>query len=1005
MSRRFLALIAGLMITVFSLTAQPEFTISSATADNGQMVEIDVVIDDYIDLISLQFSMNWDPGVLTFQDVINVTDGLPGFNASSSINADVANGNLTVSWFEASLTPVTLPNGTNLYTLQFLVIGDPCDVSDVVISGTPLAIEIADADENNVGADVNNGSVMIPGTDCGQFNGLRITGSQEISSNGQQVCVQFTSEGFSDIGGAQYTINFNPAVIAYTGVQNINWPGVSEAGSFGTTNAASGELTFVWFDQNAVGVDLPDGTVLYELCFDVVGSGGQMSQITFVDTPLEIEISDGDGMIVDFEGVPGKVTVEGDLEGFALISESVMGAPEETVCVEISVNDFDEILSMQFSINWDSTVLMYDHVEGFNLPDFNEGNVTGPEAPGNNSGQMTVVWFDQTINGVTVANGTSIFSVCFKIIGGCDESSLVEFSSEPLDIEVSNLTEVLDVSQSVGTVSVVCGGCGNSVEMTHPCPGECNGSIDIDVFGCSAPISFVWSNSETTEDLTNLCAGDYTVTITTGDGIIISDVITLAEADPVSVSANITDVVDGGDGAVMITVSGGTEPFTYLWDDPGMSETKDITGLDAGQYSVTITDSNGCVFTAGPFEVRDGAAIAGAVTNVACFGESTGAIDLTVGDCGTAPHMFAWSNDATTEDISGLPAGMYTVTVTNTEGTTCEATFTVQQSGSAIVVEVDTMNETSAGNNGAIDLTVTGGQGPYTYLWDNDATTQDLTNLSAGAYTVTITDQFGCEVVETIAIRGNALFVDLLISEFNGFGTSCAGVCDGEIIADPSNQVGAVTYAWSNSATSQSVTELCAGSFSVTVTDELGQTAVATVEITEPLALSVEVDVTCASEPGASDGAATAIVSGGIAPYAFQWGTGATSPSIQNQSPGSVVLFVTDDNNCENMQQIDICIDGIPCYTAISTITPNGDGKNDRFVMSCLFDFPNRLSMFNRYGGLEFRMENYNNSWEGTDQDGNVLSDGGYLWVLEVFLPNGQDRIYRGTVAIVRSLD
>ena len=105
------------------------------------------------------------------------------------------------------------------------------------------------------------------------------------------------------------------------------------------------------------------------------------------------------------------------------------------------------------------------------------------------------------------------------------------------------------------------------------------------------------------------------------------------------------------------------------------------------------------------------------------------------------------------------------------------------------------------------------------------------------------------------------------------------------------------------------------------------------------------------------------------------------------------------------MHQNEICIDGIDCYEAITVITPNGDGKNDEFMIQCIFELPNRLVIYNRYGGKEFEMENYDNSWIGTDNSGNDLSDGGYHWVLEVYLNNGDLRVFKGTVSLLRSLD
>lgn len=1006
MSRKILGLATGFFLCAFALIAQPELTVSGVSANQGETVDIDVVVDDYTDYISLQFSMQWDPDVVSFMEVTNVTDGLPGFSEASSINVNASQGFLTVSWFEQTITPTTLPNGTNVFTLSFEVVGEECDSTGVEITDEPLAIEIANADEVNVGATVNNGFVSVPGTDCAPSASLAIIGSAETVSTGGQVCVQFTSQGFTDIAAAQFTLNFNPDVLEFSSIENINWPGVSQGGNFGTTTAGNGVITFVWFDQNAVGIDVPDGTVLFEVCFDAVGSGGQSSLITFGNVPRPIEFSDSEGNVLDFSSTPGRVTLEGEIEGFALIGESdLTGSPGEEVCMEVAVNDFIDILSMQFSINWDPDVLRYVGAQNFGLQDFTDANIAGPEAPSNDPGEAAVLWFDPNVTGVSVPNGTVIFEICFEVVGECDETSSIDFTDTPREIEVSNNTEVIDVSTVSGDFTVVCGGCNPGVvEIVDPsCPGDSDGSIDIQVAGCPTPLTFAWSNGDNTEDVSGLEAGEYSVTITTGDNdMIVLDGIVLEDPDEITVDAIITDVQDGGDGAINTTVDGGSAPYSFMWSNGATTE--DISGLDAGEYCVTVTDDNDCEFET-CFNVSQAGDIVADITNVACFGDASGAIEITSANCGTEPQTFEWSNSDEGPSITDLEAGDYTVTITGDDGTTCEETFTVTGPASAIEVMVDTMNETSAGNDGAIDLTVTGGQPGYDYLWSNGEVTEDLSGLSSGTYIVTITDQRGCEVVEEILIRGQELFVDFILSDQNGFNVSCFGECDGQVISDVSNAVGDIEYEWSTGATTALLDDVCAGLLSLTVTDELGQTAEASVMITEPEPLIVELDVTCASEPGTSDGSAVAIVNGGVQPYQYLWAGGQTGSGISNQAPGPLVIVVTDDNNCENIQQSEICIEGIDCYEAITVITPNGDGRNDDFVIQCVFENDNRLRIYNRYGGEEFEMRNYDNSWQGTDQSGNELSDGGYHWVLEVFLTNGDLRVYQGTVSIVRSLD
>jgi len=1007
MSRKIWGLVTGFFLCAFAMVAQPELTVSGISANQGETVDIDVVVDDYADYISLQFSMQWDTDVISFQEVKNVTDGLPGFSEASSINVNAGQGFLTVSWFEQTITPTTLPNGTNVFTLSFEVVGDMCDSTGVTISDEPLAIEIANADEENVGATVNNGYVSVPGTDCGPSGSLAIIGSTETVDAGGQVCVQFTSQGFTNIAAAQFTLNFNSNVLEFTGIENINWPGASQGGNFGTTMAGNGVITFVWFDQNAVGVNVPDGTVLFELCFDAVGNGGQMSQITFGNNPRPIEFSDSDGNVVDFSSTPGKVTLQGAIEGFALTGESgLTGSPGEIVCMEVGINDFEDIVSMQFSMNWDPAVLEYDGTRNYGLPDFSGANIAGPEAPLNDPGEATVLWFDQNVSGVTVPNNTVIFEICFMVVGDCNDTSPIDFTSTPLAIEVSDDAEVLDVSTLSGDFTVVCGGCNPGIsDIDDPsCPGADDGAIDIQVSGCPTPVTFSWSTGDDTEDISGLSQGEYSVTITTGEGdMIVLDMITLEDPEQISVDATIADVQNGGDGSIDITVDGGTAPFGFEWSNG--DGTEDINGLDAGDYTVTVTDANGCEFVGGPFTVRDADDIVVDITNVACFGDATGAIEIMSVNCGTDPQTFAWSNSDSGPSITGLEAGDYTVTVTGDDDTMCEFSFSVTGPGSAIEVMVDTMNETSAGGDGAIDLSVSGGEPGYSYIWSNGAVTQDISGLSAGSYTVTITDQRGCEVIEEINIRGKEIFIDFILSDQNGFNISCFGDCDGQVIADVSNEVGDLEYIWSTGETSPLLDDVCSGLLSLTVTDELGQTAEASVVITQPEPLVIDLDITCASEPGIADGSAIAIVSGGVEPYIYSWAGGETTTGISSQTPGPLVIVVTDENNCENVQQSEICIEGIECYEAISVITPNGDGKNDNFVIQCVFEDQNRLRIYNRYGGLEFDVDNYDNTWQGTDEAGNELSDGGYHWVLEVYLTNGELRVYQGTVSVVRSLD
>jgi len=246
-----------------------------------------------------------------------------------------------------------------------------------------------------------------------------------------------------------------------------------------------------------------------------------------------------------------------------------------------------------------------------------------------------------------------------------------------------------------------------------------------------------------TQDLVNVPAGSYTVTITDGNLCTTQASATVSQPSAaLDASATATDVKCFGEstGAVDLTVTGGTAPYTYLWSNGATTE--DLVNIVAGTYTVTVTDANLCTVTASATVSQPSAAldVSATVTDVKCFGESTGEVDLTVTG-GTAPYTYSWSNGATTEDLVNIVAGVYTVTVTDANLCTAITTVAVSQpesalSGTTSVTDVGCFGEST----GEVDLTVTGGTAPYTYLWSNGAMTQDLVNVPAGSYTVTITD-------------------------------------------------------------------------------------------------------------------------------------------------------------------------------------------------------------------------------------------------------------------------
>ena len=362
------------------------------------------------------------------------------------------------------------------------------------------------------------------------------------------------------------------------------------------------------------------------------------------------------------------------------------------------------------------------------------------------------------------------------------------------------------------------------------------GTIDLTVTDGTSPYTYIWNNGETTEDISNLNAGTYTVTVTDANGCVTTATATISQpAGSLTATVSVTQNVNcfgGSNGSIDLTATDGTAPYTYQWNNGATTE--DISNLSAGTYAVTVTDANGCSFTISATITQPNAALngSGVVTqNVSCNAGANGTIDLTVVD-GTAPYTYSWSNGETTEDISNLAAGTYTVTVTDANGCTFTTSLTVTQPAAALNTNISiTQNVLCYGGaNGSIDLTATDGTAPYTYIWSNGATTEDITNLTAGTYTVTVTDANGCTTTATGTVTQPSASLSAGTSVTQN--VSCNGGNNGSITLTVNGGTAPYTYNWSNGDTTQNIGNLASGNYAVTITDANGCTAIATAAIT-----------------------------------------------------------------------------------------------------------------------------------------------------------------------------
>jgi hypothetical protein len=283
---------------------------------------------------------------------------------------------------------------------------------------------------------------------------------------------------------------------------------------------------------------------------------------------------------------------------------------------------------------------------------------------------------------------------------------------------------------------------------TNPtCNGATNGNAAVTASGGTAPYTFSWSNGSASQNIANLVAGNYTVTITDNNNCTATSSLILTEPTPLQLFSNAVGTSCGSNnGQASVTYNGGTSPYTILWSNSGISNI--INNLSPGNYIATISDANGCQDTIHAF-VTNGCnncniqSTAFILSGISCNGESDGIVRAAASG-GVAPYTFNWSNGALGDSISNLSAGIYTVTITDNQGCTATNTITLNDP-LAISVTLNAQNpSTGTSNDGSINTSVSFAVGSVSYIWSNAGNTPNLSGLTSGTYSVTVTDQNGC---------------------------------------------------------------------------------------------------------------------------------------------------------------------------------------------------------------------------------------------------------------------
>jgi gliding motility-associated-like protein len=531
----------------------------------------------------------------------------------------------------------------------------------------------------------------------------------------------------------------------------------------------------------------------------------------------------------------------------------------------------------------------------------NNGSITA-SASGGTPG-YTYLWLPAT-NGATISNlAPGTYTVQVTDFNSCVQTATAV---------ITQPSAVLAVSTTMSPVS---------------CSGGNNGGGAATASGGTAPYNYTWMPGTVSgPSIGGVPIGTYTVTATDLNGCTATNTITVTQPTPITISTGSDNASCGtASGVAYASASGGIPGYSYLWN-PGAIANDSASSAPPGTYTVTVTDNNGCT-TSSTVQVNNNPGPVASVTsstNVSCFGGSDGTATSGL-TSGSAPFTYLWLPVGGSNPVAtGLPAGTYTVTITDVNGCIATAVSPLITQPTQLNVNVTTTNVScNGGSNGSAIAAAGGGTPGYTYQWfPSGSTGTTISSLTAGTYTVQATDNKSCTQTATFVITEPAVLSASITSSSN---VSCFGGANGSATAAGNGGTPFYTYNWlPYGGTSATANGLSTGTFTVTVTDSNNCSATASIIITQPSqALSASASGTAALCFGSADGTATVVATGGTSGYTYLWsplgGSGATATGLP---ANAYSVLVTDANGCQTNASVNI---GQPTVisASLSSVNPS----------------------------------------------------------------------------------